>query len=100
MPAALKMTAKIAAVTTRGRFFRRAFMPWRAAPGLFDCHCEERSDEAIQLKFQMDCRGRLRLPRNDRWRPHSCAGLSFAWPEARGHGAESLRLQERNADNH
>ena len=27
---------------------------------------QERGDEAIQLEFQMDYRGRLRLPRNDK----------------------------------
>ena len=30
------------------------------------CHCEEHGNEAIQLELQMDCRGRLRLPRNDK----------------------------------
>ena len=32
--------------------------------GTFSRHCEERSDEAIHSLY-MDCRGRLRLPRND-----------------------------------
>jgi hypothetical protein len=30
------------------------------------CHCEERSDEAIHLEFQLDCRARLRRTRNDK----------------------------------
>jgi hypothetical protein len=30
-----------------------------------DRHCEERSDEAIHLKFQLDCFGRLRLPAHE-----------------------------------
>jgi len=43
-----------------------------------DCHCEQRSDEAIQL----DCRGALRAPRNDkpleikgRWYEGNTAGF-------------------------
>ena len=47
-------------MTSIGTRFRRALSL------VFCCHCEERSDEAIQLKFQLDGRARLRRARNDK----------------------------------
>ena len=40
-----------------------------------DCHCEKRSDEAINLESKLDCRGRRSLPRNDKQREFINSGL-------------------------
>ena len=65
--------------------------PWTLqAPGSgpfdFPCHCEKRSDEAIHLKLQLDCRARLRRTRNDKRVPKA------------GFGDPALQLNPRLSD--